>query len=52
MKSVDKWEAATYAVTGAFCLQLLKAMNETLFWILFGGVLWMAIYRLMNRYGG
>ena len=47
---LKRWEAAVIAVAGAFCLQLLRTANETLFWIIFFILLWLAIYRLMKRY--
>ena len=48
---LKRWEGAVIAVAGAFCLQLLRTSNETLFWIIFFILLWLAIYRLMKRYG-
>ena len=51
MGDLDKWDAALMAVTGAFCLQLLKAINPVLFWIVFGMLLWLSIYKLIKRYG-
>ena len=51
MGNLEKWEGAVIAVAGAFCLQLLRIINETLFWIIFFMLLWLAIYRLMKRYG-
>jgi hypothetical protein len=51
MGDLEKWDAALIAVIGAFCLQLLKSANPTLFWIIFGILLWISIYKLMRRYG-
>jgi 4-hydroxybenzoate polyprenyltransferase len=51
MGNLEKWDAALIAVIGAFSLQVLKTINPVLFWIIFGILLWIAIYKLMRRYG-
>ena len=48
---IDKWDAAVIAIAGAISLQLLKTLNPVLFWIIFGILLWIAIYKLIRRYG-
>jgi len=51
LEKLDKWDVAVIAVIGAMSLQLLKTLNPPLFWIAFGIILWIAIYKLIRRYG-
>lgn len=51
LEGIDKWDAAVIAIAGAISLQLLKTLNPILFWIIFGILLWIAIYKLIRRYG-
>ena len=49
MGNLNKWDPAVIAIAGAISLQLLKTINPVLFWIIFGILLWVAIYRLYLR---
>tara|TARA_R100001594_G_scaffold145733_1_gene196267 strand:- start:584 stop:739 length:156 start_codon:yes stop_codon:yes gene_type:complete len=51
MGDLERWEIASMAVCGAFCLQILKVIYAPLFWVIFSALLWMSIYRLIKRYG-